>query len=447
MKDSTTHVGMDVHKNQHQLAMLPPGGRPPKQWAIGTSPAEVRRMVQRVRKDAPGPVVFCYEAGVCGFALQRLIEAEGCRCIVIAPSLTPIKPGQRVSTDRRDAKGLAFYLQAGMLTEVHPPTEEEEAARDLVRCRDAARKDLMRIRHQVLKFLLRRGVHYVQGRNWTGAYMRWLREVRFERSMDEVVFRDYLGELDHRAGRLEHLDEHVERLSQAAPYREAAGWLRCFRGIDTVTAMVLLTELYAFQRFTSARELMSFLGLTPSELSSGETRRMGRITKAGNSRVRRVLVEAAWHQRHAPSRSKLMRGRRMDQPDWVVRLAERAERRLCRRYWRLVQGGKIPVKATTAVAREMAGFIWAVLFYRGPAPAEDRPGHRAAAESRTKARAKGHGMPPAGELVNGPSTPVSAGQGKQTAKTGRGQAGGPATVAERTSTVPSGIRTAFGGTH
>ena len=385
MKDSTTYVGMDVHKNQHHVAMLLPGGEPPKQWSIDTSSAEVRRMVHRVRKDAPGPVMFCYEAGVCGFALKRLIEAEGARCIVIAPSLTPIKPGERVHTDRRDARNLVSYLQSGMLTEVHPPTEQEEAARDMVRCRDAARKDLMRIRHQVSKLLMRRGVRYAKGRNWTGAYMRWLREVRFEQAMDEVVFRDYLGELDHRTGRLEHLDEHLERLSQSPPYKEAVGWLRCFRGIDTVTAMVLVTELYCFGRFTSARELMSFLGLTPSEFSSGESRRLGGITKAGNELVRRVLVEAAWHQQHVPRRGKLVQARRVGQPDWVIRQAEKAERRLYKRYWRLVHGGKMPVKAATAVARELAGFIWPVLFYRGPAPADSRGENLSGRKEQAKA--------------------------------------------------------------
>ena len=372
MKDSITYVGLDVHKNQHHVAMLLPGGRQAKEWVIEATSEQVRRMVRRVAKDAPGTVVFCYEAGVCGFALKRLIEAQGPRCIVIAPSLTPVKPGQRVHTDRRDAKGLAWYLRAGMLTEVQPPSPPEEAARDLVRCRDAARKDLMRIRHQVSKLLLRRGVRYDKGKNWSGPYMRWLREVCFEQAMDEVVFRDYLAELDHRTGRLEVLDEHLERLSQTPAYREAVGWLRCFRGIETVTAMVLVTELYAFERFTSPRELMSFLGLTPSESSSGESRRLGGITKAGNGLVRRVLVEAAWHQHHVPGRGKLVRGRRVGQPDWVVRQAERAERRLYRRYWRLVHGGKMPVKAATAVARELAGFLWPVLFYRGPAPADGR---------------------------------------------------------------------------
>jgi hypothetical protein len=316
-----------------------------------------------------------------------------------------------------------------MLTEVHPPTEQEEAARDLVRCRDAARKDLMRIRHQVSKLLMRHGVAYAKGSNWTVAHMRWLREVRFEQAMDEVVFRDYLAELDHRIERLEHLDEHLERLSQTPAYQQAAGWLRCFRGINTVTAMVLLTELYGFPRFTAARELMSFLGLTPSESSSGQSRRMGGITKAGNELVRRVLIEAAWHQRNLPGRGKVVRARRVGQPDWVVRQAERAERRLYRRYWRLVHGGKMPVKANTAVARELAGFVWAVLFYRGPAPADGRTeegmqapaARRSSPKSRQEAPAQEPPRPSAREWFT-PSCKDSAagGQKKEKAKAGRG---------------------------
>lgn len=370
MQDLTTHVGIDAHKKEHSLAMLLPGGDWPKEWSIASSAAEVRRMVKQVKKQAPGPVVFCYEAGVCGFALKRQIEGEGARCIVIAPSLTPVKPGQRVQTDRRDARNLAFYLRAGMLTEVYPPTEEQESVRDLVRCRDSARRDLMRIRHQVGKFLLRRGVQYDGGKNWTKGHMRWLGEVRFERAVDEVVFRDYLGELDRRVSRLDGLDEHVERISRSEAYAEEVGWLRCYRGVDVVTAMTILTELYDFRRFGSAPQFMSFLGLTPSESSSGESRRTGRITRAGNERVRRVLLEAAWHQRHAPHNSKRMRERRAGQPDWVVRKAEQAERRLHRRYWRLVVGNKMAVKAATAVARELAGYIWSTVYYRGPAPGD-----------------------------------------------------------------------------
>jgi len=383
MNHDTTYVGIDAHKKEHRVAMLLPGSDEFHESATGTSAAKVRRMVRRIRKQAPGGVVFCYEAGVCGFALKRQIEsaAEGVRCVVVAPSLIPIRPGARVHTDRRDARSLASYLRAGLLTEVQPPTEQQESARDLCRCRDAARKDLMRIRHQVIKFLLRRGVQYGAGSHWTMKHMRWLREVRFERPLDEAVYRDYLGELDHRLGRLEKLDEQLAGLAESPEYRQRVGWLRCFRGVDTVTAMIVLTELYGFERFGSARGLMSFVGLTASEQTSADSRRMGGITKAGNGRVRRVLIEASWHQRRPVGRNRTIGARRQGQPDWVVRLAEQAERRLHRRYWRLVGKGKMPVKAVTAVAREFSGFLWSVLYHEGPAPKAD---DRSAGEARPK---------------------------------------------------------------
>lgn len=365
MEDSTTYVGMDAHKKEHKVAMLLPGSDSPQEWVVKNELREIRRMVRRVKKQAPGPIVVGYEAGVCGFALKRQIDTGGVDCKVIAPSLIPIQPGQRIQTDRRDARKLASYLRAGVLTEVHPPNEQEESVRDLCRCRQAAQRDLLRIRHQLSKFLLRRAMIYHQGRHWTDRHLRWLRGVRFGQPVDEEVFAEYLAELDHRMGRLAALDQRLEQIAEESPYKQPVGWLRCFRGIDTVTAMVIVAELHGFERFGSPRELMSYLGLTPSEDSSGQRERKGGITKAGNSRVRRVLIEASWHQRHRPVTSQALRRRRAGQPEWVIGIAKRAQRRLHRRYWRLVHKGKLPTKAATAVARELAGFLWAVLYLKG----------------------------------------------------------------------------------
>ena len=368
MKDCTTHVGIDAHKKEHNLAMLLPDSQVPEEWSVPNDPGAIRRMVGRLKKRCPGAVVFAYEAGVCGFSLQRQIEKAGARCLVIAPSLVPVQPGQRVRTDRRDARKLARYLRAGMLTEVQPPTEPQEAVRDLCRQRDAARRDLTRVRHQVSKFLLRRGRVYVEGNHWTQRHLRWLRALRFEQAMAEEVFGEYVVELEHRRDRLARLDRRLKEVAGWESYRRPVGWLRCFRGIDTLTALSLLAELHG-KYFDSAPRMMSFLGLTPSEDSSGEVRRRGPITKAGNGRARRLLVEAAWHQRHRPRRSKALAARRAGQPEWVVRQAERAQQRLHRRYWRLLEKGKLPVQAATAVARELAGFLWGVLRLAG----EDAP--------------------------------------------------------------------------
>ena len=368
MNNSTTYVALDAHKKEHVAAMLLPGSKSPEQWRVFNSSRGVRRMVRRIRKKAAGPVVVCYEAGVCGFALQRQIEAEGARCMVIAPSLVPVKPGQRVKTDRRDARKLVFLLRAGMLTEVHPPDEQAEAARDLVRSREAAQTDLLRARHQLSKFLLRRAIIYRDGRQWTQRHFRWLSGLGFDRARDSYVFNGYLAEIVHRQDRLAELTGAVEAAAGEASYAEAVGWLRCFRGIETVTAMTILTELHGFERFGSPRQLMSYLGLVPSEHSSGETERKGGITKTGNRRVRRVLAEASWHQRKRPVVSAALRKRRAGQPAWAIRLADQAMGRLYRRYWRLVEKGKLPTKAATAVARELAGFIWAALYLKEQAP-------------------------------------------------------------------------------
>ena len=363
MSDFTTYVALDVHKKEHKVAMLLKGAKDPEEWVVKNQDKEIKRMAKRIKKRSGqiSPIVCCYEAGCCGFDLQRKLTAEGIECQVIAPSLVPVKPGDRIKTDRRDAKNLVLLLQAGMLTEVHPPNEEEEAIRDLCRSRQAAQEDLTRIRHQLSKFLLRRGFIYHDGNNWTQRYFYWLRSLRFDQLVAQEVFASYVIELEHRTDRVKQLDKDMEKAAQENPYKEPVGWLRCFRGIDTVTALTIVAELHGFERFEHPRQLMSYLGLTPSESSSGEKQKRGSITKAGNKRVRRLLVEASWHQRHIPRVSKALRKRREGQPQWVIDIADKAQQRLYRRYWYLIHKDKPHCKAVTAVARELSGFIWAVL--------------------------------------------------------------------------------------
>ena len=367
MKESTTYVAMDVHKKQHSVAMLLPNAETAEQWTVVNTAAKIRTMVRRICKKAPGPVVICYEAGVCGFALQRQIQGERVTCIVIAPSLVPVTPGQRIKTDRRDARKLVGYLRAGMLTEVHPPDEQAESTRDLVRSREAAQEDLLRSRHRLLKFLLRRAMHYREGTHWTQKHYRWLSGLRFDREQDQYIFNGYLSEILHHKDRVAELTGVIESASAQAPYAEPVGWLRCFRGIDTVTAMTIVTELFSFERFTSPRQLMSYVGLVPSEHSSGETEHKGGITKTGNRRVRRVLSQAAWNQTRHPVVSAALKARRKGQPQWVIDLADRAMHRLYTRYRRLEHRGKAPTVAATAVARELSGFIWATLYLKDQA--------------------------------------------------------------------------------
>lgn len=386
MEDSITYVGLDTHKAQHTVAILYPGQDEPKQMVVKNTADDIRRLVRRIARRAPGPVHYCYEAGVCGFVLYRWIVDAGDCCMVVAPSLVPVRPGEHIKTDRRDARKLAKFLKAGMLTEVRPPNEAEESVRELCRCREAALKDLNRTRHRLSKFLLRRGFAYHEGSQWTQRHMAWMRGVSLEQVWDREVLASYLSELHLREERLAELTRAVEAAARTEPYREAVGWLECFQGIKTVTAMTILSELHGFERFGDARSLMCFLGLVPSEKSSGQEERKGGITKAGNGRVRRALIEAAWHQRRSAVASKPLRARRRGQPAWVIAIAERAQRRLYSRFWRLVQRGKPTPKAATAVARELAGFLWSVLRYArsgGPPDwaAESSPGVPTAEEA------------------------------------------------------------------
>lgn len=360
MKDVTTYVGVDAHKKDLFIAMLI-GDRPtPVTWTVPNEPTAVRRLVRKLERDAPGPVRCCYEAGPCGYALQRQVATPRVSCQVIAPALIPRKPGERIKTNPRDARKLAELLRAGLLTEVRPPTLAEEAVRDLCRARDDAREDLQRCRHRLGKLLLRRGLHF-SGRNWTRAHRRWIDSLTWTQPAERVVVDDYLLAIDHVEARLIELDTRLAEIAQTDPYREPVGWLRCFRGIDTLTAMLILAELHDFRRFPNARALMAYLGLVPGEDSSGEKHRRGRITRTGNALVRRVLVETAWHYQHRASVGIALTRRRKGQPSRVIAIADKAQQRLCRRFRRLSEQHKPPPKIAVAIARELAGFLWAAL--------------------------------------------------------------------------------------
>ena len=363
MGKSITYVALDAHKATIQVAMLVPGSEAPIEWSTPHEGAALRRMVKRIQREAPGAVRVCYEAGPCGYALQRTLKELGLECIVIAPSLIPVRPGDHIKTDRRDARKLAGLFRAGLLTEVHPPTAGDESIRDLCRCREDAKEDLLRARHRLAKMLLRRGLHWEGGKsNWSVSHRTWLRTLNFEHPADRIVFGDYLMALEQLEERIRGLDAALSSAAEQEPYRAPVGALRCFRGIDTVTAVTVVAELHDFRRFQSPRELMAYLGMVPSEHSSSEKRRQGSITKAGNSHARRVVVESAWHYRHPPSIGKVLRKRREGQPSTVISIADNASQRLHRRFTRLQARGKAGGKVVVAVARELVGFLWAALF-------------------------------------------------------------------------------------
>jgi transposase len=371
MGDGITHVGLDVHKSSISAALLASGSTQAVEWKLANEPGEVRRLVRRLKRDAQGEVLCAYEAGPCGYELQRQLAKEGLRCLVVAPSLIPRKPGDRIKTDRRDARKLAELLRAGMLTEVCPPTPSEEAVRSLCRAREDARIDLMRARHRLSKMLLRRGLHFAAGKAWTDKHRAWLWSLVLDHPAEKAVLDDYLLAVDQITERLKSLDRQLAEFAGQEPHRQRVGWLRCFRGIDTVTALSIVAELYGVERFARPRSLMAYLGLVPSENSSGETQRRGGITKTGNRHLRRLLVEAAHHYRHPPAVGLLLRRRREGQPAAVIALADRAQQRLHRRYTRLLLGRGVPVqKVVIACARELTGFVWATLRHQETGSAE-----------------------------------------------------------------------------
>jgi transposase len=364
MEKDITWVGMDAHKKFINIAVL--DGRLDSfiEWKINYNEHSVKKLARKLVKLADGGEVrCCYEAGPCGYALARKMEDAAPLIVeVIAPSLIPYKPGERIKTDKRDARKLAEMNRANLLTVVHPPTKKEESVKDLCRCREAIKSDLMTARHRLSKFLLRRG--YIWGqKNWSHAHKAWLRKLHMEDDVCQAVLDEYLLEIEHIEERLESVTEKLETISQTEPYREAVGWLQCFHGIKTIAAMTILAELHDFRRFTSPRGLMNYLGLTPSENSSGASQKKGGITKAGNSHVRKMLIEIAHHYRHRPRASKVLRKRRQGQPASVITIANKAHQRLHRKYAKMYyHRGKPRNTVVAAVARELTGFVWAVLY-------------------------------------------------------------------------------------
>lgn len=361
MTKDITYVALDDSKRVIVAGILRRSDPVPELRQIPNDPRLIRRLFARLKRE--GPVRACYEAGPSGYALYRQLTALGVPCQVIAPALTPRKPGDRIKTNRRDAVKLVRLFRAGELTSIYVPNEADEAVRDLLRCREDLQDDLLRWRHRLLKFLARHGRVYHDGRNWSHRHWAWLRSQRVEDPVLARTFHEYLFTVEQLLARRADLEREIDTLAQREPYREPVGWLRCFRGIGTLSALTLLMEVGDFARFRSPRELMAYLGLVPSEYSTGERERRGRITKAGNSHARRVLIEAAWHYRHAPRLGRSLAVRSRGQPKAVLAQAWKAQHRLHRRYRHLVGRGKRPPVAVVAIARELVGFLWAALIW------------------------------------------------------------------------------------
>jgi len=351
---------MDVHADKINVAVYRGNETMPcEQYESQTEARAKVRLLKRL-KDLPGEVRCVYEAGPCGYDIQRYLTDNGINCEIAAPALIPRKAGDRVKTDRRDARNLGRLYRSGELTVIHIPDEDQEAVRDLTRTREDTVEDVTRKRHQLSKFLLRHGYRYHNGNQWTQGHSKWMKGIKFENAVLRVVFEEYQLALEQAEERLKRLTQLIEELSQTAEYKRPVSALMTLRGVKAITAMTIVSEIGDMRRFVKAKEFMAALGLVPSEYSSGKSICRGSITKTGNAHVRRVLIESAWHYRHRPSVGKAIKARRTDQPLEIVNVAQKADVRLSRKYRRLLDRGKRATIAAVATARELAGFIWAI---------------------------------------------------------------------------------------
>src|ERR1700690_1533559 len=362
MIEKLRFLGLDVHAETITVAVAEADGEVRSLGTIANREESVRKFINKL--GSPEQLRACYEAGPTGFVLYWQLTQLGVDCAVVAPSLVPKKPGDRVKKDRRDALKLAHCHRNGDLTAVWVPDEASEALRDLVRQREAAKQDQLRARHRLTKFLLRTGQRPPLGlKAWTERYMRWLAQVRYAQPAQEVTRLDCMNEFEHMSARVKRLEEAILEVVKQAPepMQELIRGLQALRGIAHISAVTIAAELGNISsRFESARKLMGYCGVFPSEDSSGKRIRRGGITKSGNAHLRRIVVESAWSYRHLPRVGAKLRKRQQGLPAEITEIAWKAQTRLHKRYMALMDRGKDQRKTMTAVARELLGFIWAI---------------------------------------------------------------------------------------
>jgi len=360
MADRITYVGLDVHKEGIVVAVAAGGlrGEVREYGRIANTSTALDRLLRKLGGDGVS-LRFCYEAGPCGYGIQRQVSATGHECVVVAPSLIPRRAGDRIKTDRRDAASLARLHRAGELTAVWVPDARHEAMRDMARARLDAVHSLRRARQQLSGFLLRQGCHY--GRPaWTKLYRRWLAGLKFEQAVHHIVLEDYIAAVEAAEARRDRLTTQIQAMLPGWRLAPVVAALQTMRGMALVTAATLIAELGDLSRFANPRQLMAYLGLVPSEHSSGASVRRGGITKAGNGAARRLLIEAAWSYRFPARISRELLLRQENQPKPIRDIAWKGQLRLCARYRKLARTGKPANVVTTAIARELTGFVWAI---------------------------------------------------------------------------------------
>jgi transposase len=361
MREKVRFLGLDVHAETIAVAVAEPNGEVHSLGTIANRVESIRKLVKKL--GSVDRLRACYEAGPTGYVLYWQLAELGVACEVIAPTLVPMKAGDRVKTDRRDAERLARSFRSGDLTAVWVPDEGSEALRDLVRAREAAKQDQLRARHRLSKFLLRSGQRPAPGvKAWTLGYMAWVRQLRFKQVAQESTRLDYLHEVEHMAERVKRLEQAItEAVKLASPeLREVICGLQALRGVAQISAVTIAAELGNISRFEGARQLMAYSGTIPSEDSSGQRTRRGSITKTGNAHLRRIAVEAAWSYRLRPGVGPALRKRQEGVAEEIKEIAWKAQNRLHKRYMRLTAAGKDQRKIITAVGRELLGFIWAI---------------------------------------------------------------------------------------
>jgi len=361
MKEKVRFLGLDVHAETIAVAIAEPDGEVRSLGTIANRAESIRKMIKKL--GSVEQLKACYEAGPTGYVLYWQLAELGVACEVIAPTLAPMKAGDRVKTDRRDAERLARSFRSGDLTAVWVPDEGSESLRDLVRAREAAKQDQLRARHRLGKFLLLTGQRPALGvKAWTQSYLAWVKQIHFTQAARESTLLDYLHEVEHMAERVIRLEQAItEAVKQASPQmQQVVRGLQAMRGIAQISAVTIVAELGELSRFESARQLMGYSGAVPSEESSGKRTRRGSITKTGNAHLRRIAVEAAWNYRLRPSVGPALRKRQEGVSEEIKEIAWKAQHRLHKRYMKLSAAGKDQRKIITAVGRELLGFIWAI---------------------------------------------------------------------------------------